>query len=366
MDADDTLIAHVRNPGERATTLTRTVEVFMTVGVRIEESPCRLCGGTERQVLATRGRGREPLTTVVCQGCGLVSHQTLPAPAAVADFYASRYRIAYKGGAEPKRKHALRALRGAMARADRLAPLLPLGARIMDVGASSGEFTYVMQRLGFAARGLEPNVGYADFARRTYGVAVDTGGLDEARIASASLDLVTLNHVLEHLVDPWAALHRLGSWLAPKGLLFIEVPNLVGVRKQATNTFHTAHIWNFTPPTLAQLAWQEGFAALTPEDLAGTSMVFRRRRPGDTPPVGANAALAEQLARQLATTGRPLSYLLSGAPITRRMLRLRRNIEEQVVCARYATVREMADSVLDAAWPSPAHEKRLEWFGAAI
>lgn len=338
----------------------------MKVSARFGASPCQLCGGTERQVLATRGRGLEPLTTVVCRGCGLVSHHPLPDPAEVAAFYATRYRVAYKGGWEPKRKHTLRALRGAIARAHRLAPLLRPDARVLDVGASSGEFTYVMQRAGFAARGIEPNLGYADFARRTYGVAVETGGLDDAQIAPASLDLVTLNHVLEHLADPWAALRRLGSWLAPDGLLFIEVPNLAGVRKQATDTFHTAHIWNFTPETLALLAWQQGFVAMTPEDLAGTSMVLRQRGAGDMPPAGADALLAERLIRQVATTGQPLSYLLSGAPITRRVSRLRRNIEERVVCARYATVRDMADAILKAAWPSPGHEKPLPCFGAAV
>ena len=337
----------------------------MKIGARIEASPCSLCQGPERQVLATRGRGLVPLTTVVCRGCGLVSHHPLPDPGEVAAFYATRYRVAYKGGWEPKRKHALRALRGALARADRLAPLLRPGAQVLDIGASSGEFTYVMQRSGFAAHGIEPNLGYADFARRTYGVAVETGGLDHARIAPASLDLVTLNHVLEHLADPWAALRRLGSWLAPGGLLFIEVPNLAGVRKQATNTFHTAHIWNFTPETLALLAQQQGFVAMTPEDLAGTSVVLRRLGAGDTPPAGADALLAERLARQFATTGRPLSYLLSGAPITRRVSRLRRNIEERVVCARYATVRDMADAIFEAAWPSLGHENTLPWFGAA-
>ncbi|PWS38533.1 methyltransferase type 11 [Falsiroseomonas bella] len=336
----------------------------MKIGARIETSPCRLCRGIERQVLATRGRGFAPLTTVVCRGCGLVSHHPLPDPAEVAAFYATRYRVAYKGGWEPKRKHALRALRGALGRAGRLAPLLRPGARVLDIGASSGEFTYVMQRGGFAARGIEPNLGYADFARRTYGVAVESGGLEEAEIAPGSLGLVTLNHVLEHLADPWDALHRIRRWLAPDGLLFIEVPNLAGVRKQAANTFHAAHIWNFTPETLRLLAWQAGFVPVAEEDRAGTSLVFRRRHADEPPPVGADPLLARSLAAQVATAGRPLAYLLSGAPVTRRVARLVRNLEERIVCARHATVREMADAAIEAAWPVRAGEARLPWFGA--
>ncbi len=336
----------------------------MKIGARIAASPCRLCEGVERQVLATRGRGMAPLTTVVCRGCGLVSHHPLPDPAAVAAFYATRYRVAYKGGWEPKRKHALRALRGAIARADRLAPLLRPGAQVLDVGASSGEFTYVMQRAGFAARGIEPNLGYADFARRTYGAAVESGSLDAAAVSPASLDLVTLNHVLEHLADPWEALRLVHGWLKTDGLLFLEVPNLAGVRKQAANTFHTAHIWNFTPETLAHLAWQEGFVARTRQDGASTSVVFRKRSAEDLPPAGTGTELAERLARQIATAGRPLAYLLSGSPIERRTARLRRNIDERIVCTRYATVRDMADAILEAAWQVSARRKPLPWAGS--
>jgi 2-polyprenyl-3-methyl-5-hydroxy-6-metoxy-1,4-benzoquinol methylase len=336
----------------------------MKIGARIETSPCRLCRGIERQVLATRGRGFAPLTTVVCRGCGLVSHHPLPDPAEVAAFYATRYRVAYKGGWEPRRKHALRALRGAVGRAGRLAPLLRPGARVLDIGASSGEFTYVMQRGGFAARGIEPNLGYAEFARRTYGVAVESGGLEDAAIAPRSLDLVTLNHVLEHLADPWGALRRIGRWLAPDGVLFIEVPDLAGVRKQAVNTFHAAHIWNFTPETLRLLAWQAGFVPVAEQDRAGTSVVFRLRHADDPPPAGADAMLADRLAAQVATAGRPLAYLLSGAPITRRAARLLRNLEERAVCARHPSVRAMADAVIAAAWPSPPPRGKLPLFGA--
>lgn len=330
----------------------------MQIGQRFSADPCGLCGGTDREVRATRGRGHQPLTTVLCRGCGLVSHHPLPSAADMAAFYAKDYRVAYKGGFEPKRKHALRALRGAMSRAGRLMPFLHSNASILDIGASSGEFVYVMARSGFDARGIEPNEAYADFARRTYGVAMQTGGFEQVAPAEASLDLVTMNHVLEHVTDPWQALRRVHAWLAEDGVLFLEVPNLSATHKQVANVFHMAHIWNFTPETLLILAWQCGFVPMEGEDTRHTSVILRKRCDGDAPPVGVGPEVAERLAQRMATEAQPVAYLLSGKPFTRRFARLRRNIGEWLICRRHASVRDMADFLLRHAAPGAATATR--------
>ncbi len=326
----------------------------MKIGQDFPATPCRLCGAGTRRLVADRGRGGAALETALCSGCGLVSHAEIPAEAEVSDFYATRYRLEYKGGFTPKRKHALRALRGAMARARRLAPLLPAHARVLDIGASSGEFTFVMGEAGFAASGLEPNWGYAEFARREYEVDIRQGGWDSPYFPRESLHLVTMNHVMEHLTDPWAAMRRIHDALAHDGLLFIEVPNLAGIRKQIGNTFHAAHIWNFTPVTLVAAAWQAGFAPCTGENLAHTSIVFRKRRTGDAPPAGADAAHAAALWRQMTEAQTRRAYMLSAAPITRRWQRLLRNIGEHVTTRRHASIRAMAEALLDAAALEPA------------
>ena len=331
----------------------------MPLGQDFPAPPCRLCGIASRRLVADRGRGGAPLETALCTGCGLVSHAEIPAEAEVSDFYATRYRLEYKGGFAPKRKHALRALRGAMARARRLAPLLPAHAHVLDIGASSGEFTFVMGEAGFSASGLEPNWGYAEFARREYAVDIRQGGWDSADFPREALHLVTMNHVMEHLTDPWAAMRRIHAALAPDGLLFIEVPNLAGIRKQLANTFHAAHIWNFTPETLIAAAWQAGFTPRAGENLAHTSIVFRKRTPQDRPPTGADATHADALWRQMTQDQSRGAYLLSAAPITRRWQRLLRNIGEHAVTRRHATIRAMAEALLDQA----ALEHGSPWAG---
>jgi SAM-dependent methyltransferase len=324
----------------------------MHTGERVEADPCIVCDTTARDVLANQGRDHADLLTVICPGCGMVSHHPLPDAAAVAAFYERDYRIAYKGAAEPRLKHVLRAQRGAIARAQRLQNLLSPGAAVLDIGASSGEFTYVMSRLGFAATGMEPNLGYGGFARRTYGVAVQDGGYEAAPARQGGYQMIVLNHVFEHLTDPGHALARFHALLAEDGLLFLEVPNLLGVQKRAATLFHTAHIWNFTPQTLVGLAARHGFAPLPNQDMAETSLVFRRLpAPLASPP---DPTLAPRLQRQVATEQRSLAYLLSGMPFIRRWHRLCRNIEEHWTVRRHAGVRAMADALIAAAFPAPA------------
>jgi SAM-dependent methyltransferase len=294
------------------------------------------------------GRGYQPLTTVLCDGCGLVSHHPLPSAQELDAFYASAYRKAYKGGWRPKPKHSLRAQRSAAARTARLAPLLAPGARCLDVGASSGEFVYMMQALGFQASGIEPNDGYRRFGVEAYGIEVASKPLEPGSFGTGVFDLISLNHVFEHLADPLGALHTFRQWLAPGGLVFIEVPNLDGVRKQRMTLFHYAHVWNFSPATLTGLLARAGFVPLPGEDEGSTSLVVAATARPVAADASRNPGHASLLRQQLAQDQSLGAYVASGAPFQRRWARLKRNVDEITTTWRYRDVRAMADAVLAA------------------
>ena len=355
-DADRTLTAGVR---QLRRVRTRGVLLFfrettMRIGDALTTAPCILCHDTGRHVVATTGRGMTPLVTVICDGCGLVSHDPIPTSEELERFYGERYRMAYKGRWAPKPKHSLRAQRSAVLRAARLAPLIAPGARVLDIGASSGEFVYMMGQLGFGAAGIEPNAGYRAFGIEAYGVDVTDRRLEPQAFGAGVFDLITLNHVFEHLADPVAVLGAISHWLAPEGLLFIEVPNIVGVAKQRANLFHYAHIWNFAPHTLKGLLARAGFAPVPGENLDGTSLVFARTRVAGGmqaaagPDCWRNPDLVAALRRQLDEDQSGTAYLASGAPFRRRWARLLRNIDEITTARRYPGPRAMADAVLAA------------------
>lgn len=100
------------------------------------------------------------------------------------------------------------------------------GATLVDAGAGRGRFVAHARDAGYHATGIEPSARGVDHARDRYGVRLMRAGIEDAPVASGSVDVVTLWHVLEHVEDPAATLRVLRSWLRPGGVLLIGVPNL--------------------------------------------------------------------------------------------------------------------------------------------
>ena len=71
------------------------------------------------------------------------------------------------------------------------------------------------------------------------------------------IDLVIINHVLEHLKQPGQVLESLRTLLAPNARVYIEVPDVTEYRKLVM--LHIAHLYHFSSDTLARLVSQAGF-----------------------------------------------------------------------------------------------------------
>jgi SAM-dependent methyltransferase len=230
--------------------------------------------------VASLDRHRKPLRTVLCPSCGFVFVNPRPRPAALLDFYESDYRVAYKGDIEPKVFRILRNGRVALQRLAELSRHLPETARILDFGSGSGELLYLFQKRGYQAEGIEPNVGFARFSVREYGVNVHVEPYQKLDFPSASFDVVTSNHVFEHLDDPDEAFAILHRWLKPDGILALEVPNIDAEDQARAGKFHVGHVNHFSPATLSAFAARNGFALI--ETIRGgrspvVTQVFRRQ-----------------------------------------------------------------------------------------
>src|SRR5438067_790332 len=103
-------------------------------------------------------------------------------------------------------------------------PFVPRSARrILDVGCARGAFGRAL-----GARevyGVEPNPEAADVAAASYR-EVYRGPFPEAVPAGTTFDCIVFNDVLEHFVDPYAAVRATNQFLAPGGCVVASIPNM--------------------------------------------------------------------------------------------------------------------------------------------
>lgn len=137
----------------------------------------------------------------------------------------------------------------------------------LDVGAGVGTLVAVAVGRGFAARGVELSAWASRFAREEKGLDVRTGLLEDAGFPDNHFDVITINHVLEHVPQPAETIAEIRRILKHDGLLVIGVPNIgsimAGLKGKKWASLRPAeHVWHFAPATLKRLLLQGGFREL--------------------------------------------------------------------------------------------------------
>lgn len=240
--------------------------------------PCDACQSTSFVVLSRTDRRSNALTTVVCRTCGLVSHESIPTEAELTAYYEREYRQDYHGEYAPSPHRVMREWTRGKGLRNLLQPYLQPAAKVMEVGAGIGCTVKQFELAGFRATGVEPGEGFQQYSQRELKAQVEQAFLEDLS-PTQDQDLVMLVHVLEHLPRPTEALNRLRMLLKPGGLLYIEVPNFAAPHAAPGKQFHYAHIYNYTPATLAMVAQKCGFAieqSLSPSHDKNLKLLLRR------------------------------------------------------------------------------------------
>ena len=290
-----------------------------------EALACNLCGSGGKAVIGTRDRWLNPLSNVICTHCGLIRVDPMPTDAELDRYYTDHYRLHYQNTLEPTPKTIERGKRGAEARLDMLAKYLEPGARILDIGAGGGEFLAEAKKRGYEVEGVEPSVGFASYAERTYGVKVHIAPLMKIDFGDRKFDLIHSFHVFEHLRDPIASMQLVHSLLKPGGHFYIAVPNMAEERTP-TGMFHFAHVHGFTYETLYMMAAKAGFEWV-PQKAMRAAQTFRRLEKSD-PDWFRFPNFARELQEHFRRRGL-LRHLMTAEPYRRIWLRLTRKIRER-------------------------------------
>jgi len=170
-------------------------------------------------------------------------------------------------------------------RLDLLSPY-KAGGTLLDVGAGKGEFLALARDQGWKVEGIEPSPSFRRHARNRYGIECHAGHLgDSATLPEHAFDVITLNHVLEHVERPHALLEVIRRYLKADGVVFIEVPNcdsyflrvadlyfrMKGLAwSSRLSPFHPPfHRFGFTPRSLTHLLERARFNVLRAATFSG-------------------------------------------------------------------------------------------------
>lgn len=139
---------------------------------------------------------------------------------------------------------------------------LPLGS-LLDVGCGNGRYMAAMARRGFAVAGVEIST-QASRLVRARGLPVTTGEFLQAVLPVGGFDIITMNHYLEHSLDPRASLEKAHALLKSSGRLVVGVPNFSSWARRRfcadwSDLDAPRHVSHFTPKGLANLLSDCGF-----------------------------------------------------------------------------------------------------------
>lgn len=224
---------------------------------------CEVCGCTRLETVE-QGDGH-PL--VSCGRCGVWSVHPVPSLETLQAAYGEDYYVPWRGRAGARRRmwrRRLRLLRDAKR------------GRLLDVGCAEGGFIDQARRAGFACEGTELSAHGARRTARVLRVPVFQGELTEAGYPACSFAVVTIWHVLEHMLHPGEALAESRRILEPDGMLVVAVPNrdnpifraaYRAARGRPLHLYHPddreQHLHHWNPESLANALELAGFDVLS-------------------------------------------------------------------------------------------------------
>ena len=136
--------------------------------------------------------------------------------------------------------------------------------KLLDVGCGSGRFIRQMQSLGWDASGVDPDPAAVAYGT-SQGLSVFQGTVSDAP-PNSRYDVITLNHVIEHVPDPIGLLAECKKRLTPRtGRLLITTPNLSSLGHRWFGRYWRGletprHLVLFSVPGLRKCASEAGLS----------------------------------------------------------------------------------------------------------
>lgn len=228
--------------------------------------PCILCSNRGHfSRVSAKLRDSESHAVVRCGACGHCQISPLPDAEAEQEFYDSDRqtknldeRIDLAALCRKKAHDTARRVRFLQERG------FKPGASLLDVGSGYGIFLAEAWRRGYLAVGVEISEERRKKAATLTQAPILNVNLMENAQELGSFNVITLFHVVEHLIRPRPLLSRLTGHLSAGGALLVEVPNLDDRMAKLCPRYRRflwqrAHVSYFNPRGLRKVLEQSGY-----------------------------------------------------------------------------------------------------------
>ena len=142
--------------------------------------------------------------------------------------------------------------------------LYPRRGKLLEIGSGFGFLLAAFKADGWDVQGVDPNRQACKFASQFNHIDARPGTLEEMAYDNETFDVVVMNHVIEHLPDPLAALKEINRVVRHSGHVVIETARydtlafrLLGKRERSLSC--EGHVYFFTTDSLRRTYEAAGF-----------------------------------------------------------------------------------------------------------
>lgn len=138
-------------------------------------------------------------------------------------------------------------------------------SNILDVGCGNGNWLLHMQKQGYGNLYGQDVFGSACKRLESFGIPVSTKELCSVGFPTGKFDLVRMEHVLEHVTNPFEYLTEIKRILKPGGRLVVTVPAIESLSYKLSGRCWAAldfprHLFHFSLDSIKHLASRAGLS----------------------------------------------------------------------------------------------------------
>ncbi len=130
-------------------------------------------------------------------------------------------------------------------------------ARVLDLGCANGGLLRELKGHGFTNLvGIDPSLECVNITKEEVGCECYQYSLFDIPESAGKFDVITLTHVLEHVLNVQQTINILDKLLAPSGVIYIECPNATYYKEvihAPYQEFNAEHINHFTEVSFENL-----------------------------------------------------------------------------------------------------------------